>query len=81
MTLTVTFKDHAEIREYWVNDGQFKRQIFLPHDSTDDDAIRLFNEFPSIIEENERLAEQERLKDENAQKELEEHLRQLEASE
>ena len=70
MTITVTYKDHAHTREYWVNDGQFKRSIFLPFDSTEEEAIRIFNEIPAAIAEFEELQAQHEIEDE--QRRLEE---------
>ena len=65
MTITVTYKDHAHTREYWVNDGQFKRSIFLPFDSTEEEAIRIFNEIPAAIAEFEELQAQHEIEDEH----------------
>ena len=70
MTITVTYKDNAHTREYWVNDGQFKRSIFLPFDSTEEEAIRIFNEIPAAIAEFEELQAQHEIEDE--QRRLEE---------
>jgi len=79
MTITVTYKDHAHTREYWVNDGQLKRPIFLPFDSTEEEAIRLFNEIPAAIAEHEARQAQQEIEDE--QRRLEKEQENQEATE
>ena len=62
MTITVTYKDHAHTREYWVNDGQLKRPIFLPFDSTEEEAIRLLMKFQQQLLNMRRVKRNKKLK-------------------
>lgn len=62
MTPTVTFTDHAHVREYWVRDDQNKYSFLVPFDTTEEEAIRMFNEMPAIIEEDARLKAEKALK-------------------
>lgn len=72
MTPTVTFTDHAHLREYWVQDDQNKYSFLVPFDTTEEDVISMFNEMPAIIEEDARLKAEKALKIKEQEEEEEE---------
>ena len=69
MTIRVKTKLYENYKEYWVNDDQMLKSFTLPLDSSEEEAIKIFNELPAIFEESNRLRTERELKEKQEEKE------------
>lgn len=69
MTIRVKTKIYENYKEYWVNDDQMLKSFTLPLDSSEEEAIKIFNELPAIFEERNRLRTERELKEKQEEKE------------